>query len=99
MREEYYFKLCFLPDAWPVISTVVENKEYPVGWAYERRNSKGGRSFGFVGGHFHDNFGIRSFRQAVVNGILWTARVDIPENGAPISITLKDMELPPEVKK
>jgi type 1 glutamine amidotransferase len=97
LREEYYFKLCFLPEARPVMSTVIEGKEYPIGWVYERRN--GGRSFGFVGGHFHDNFGLREFRQAVVNGILWTAHVDVPEKGAPISITAKDMELPPEEPK
>ena len=99
LREEYYFDLCFLPQARPVLSTVIEGKEYPVGWVYERRGAKGGRSFGFVGGHFHDNFGIREFRQAVVNGILWTAHLDIPENGAPIRITPRDMELPPEEPK
>ena len=81
------------------MNTVIEGKDYPIGWVYERPHSKGGRSFGFVGGHFHDNFGIRAFRQAVVNGILWTAHIDIPEKGAPISITSKDMELPPEEPK
>jgi type 1 glutamine amidotransferase len=96
LREEFYFKLCFLPEARPVMSTNIEGKDYPIGWVYERRNAKDGRSFGFVGGHFHDNFGIRAFRQAVVNGILWTAHMDIPEKGAPIAITPKDMELPPE---
>jgi type 1 glutamine amidotransferase len=99
LREEYYFKLSFLPEAHPVMSTVIEGKEYPIGWVYERPHTKGGRSFGFVGGHFHDNFGIKEFRQAVVNGILWTAHVDVPENGAPISITPKDMELSPEEPK
>lgn len=99
LREEYYFKLCFLPQARPLMSTVIEGKSYPIGWVYERRNSNGGRSFGFVGGHFHNNFGIKAFRQAVVNGILWTAHIDIPQNGAPIAITSKDMELPPEPKK
>jgi type 1 glutamine amidotransferase len=96
LREEYYFRLCFLPGARPVMTTVIEGKEYPIGWAYERPHTKGGRSFGFVGGHFHDNFAIKPFRQAVVNGILWTAHMDIPETGAPISILPKDMELPPE---
>jgi type 1 glutamine amidotransferase len=99
LREEYYFKLCFLPEARPLMTTVVEGKAYPVGWVYERPNSHGGRSFGFVGGHFHENFGIKAFRQAVVNGILWTAHMDIPKNGAPISITPRDMELPPEKPK
>jgi type 1 glutamine amidotransferase len=99
LREEYYFKICFLPEARPVMNTVIEGKDYPIGWTYERPNSNGGRSFGFVGGHFHDNFGIKGFRQAVVNGILWTAHIDIPEKGAPISITAQDMELPPEAPK
>jgi type 1 glutamine amidotransferase len=99
LREEFYFKLCFLPDAKPVMTTVIEGITYPIGWVYDRPHSKSGRSFGFVGGHFHDNFGLREFRQAVVNGILWTAHVDIPEKGAPISIAAKDMELPPEQPK
>jgi type 1 glutamine amidotransferase len=99
LREEYYYRICFLPEARPVMTTVIEGKECPIGWVYERKNAKGGRSFGFVGGHFHDNFGITEFRQAVVNGILWTAHVDIPEKGAPISILPKDMELPPEAPK
>jgi type 1 glutamine amidotransferase len=99
LHEEYYFDLCFLPRARPIMSTAIEGKDYPIGWVYERRDANGGRSFGFVGGHFHDNFGITPFRQAVVNGILWTAHLDIPEKGAPIAITPKDMELPPEEPK
>jgi type 1 glutamine amidotransferase len=95
LREEYYFKLRFLPEAKPVMTTVIEGKDWPIGWVYERPDSNGGRSFGFVGGHFHENFGDKAFRQAVVNGILWTAHVDIPPEGAPISLTEKDMELPP----
>lgn len=97
LREEYYFQLRFLPEARPVINTVIEGKDYPVAWVYERPD--GGRSFGFVGGHFHDNFGEKAFRQAIVNGILWTAHREVPENGAPVSITAKDMELPPEAPK
>jgi Trehalose utilisation len=95
LREEYYFKLRFLPEARPVMTTVIEGADYPIAWVYERPQA-GGRSFGFVGGHFHDNFGIKAFRQAVVNGILWTAHVEVPENGAPISLTPRDLELPPE---
>ena len=71
--------------------------DYDIGWVYERPD--GGRSFGFVGGHFHANFGIKPFRQAVVNGILWTARLEVPEDGAPCAITPKDMELAPDPLK
>ena len=39
------------------------------------------------------------WHEAVVNGILWTAHMDIPEKGAPIAVTPKDMELPPEEPK
>ena len=85
LREEYYFKLRFLPEARPVMTTVIEGVEYPIGWVYARRGLEGGRSFGFVGGHFHDNFGIKAFRQAIVNGILWTAHIEVPANGAPIA--------------
>ncbi len=99
LREEYYFDLCFLPEARPLMSTVIKGKEYTIAWAYERHKPMPGRSFGFIGGHFHDNFGDRAFRQAIVNGILWTAHMDVPEKGAPISITAKDMELPPEEPK
>lgn len=81
------------------MSTVIEGQEYPIGWVYERRHAKGGRSFGFVGGHFHDYFGIRDFRQAVVNGILWTAHLDILEKGTPISLASKEIELPSDEPK
>ncbi len=100
LKEEFYFDLCFLPGAHPIMKTVIQGKDYPIGWVYERNKAKGGgRSFGFVGGHFHDNFGNDAFRQAVVNGILWTAHIDIPERGAPMSLTPRDMELPPEEPK
>jgi type 1 glutamine amidotransferase len=97
LREEYYIKLKFMPGARAILKAQVDKHEYPVAWVYERPD--GGRSFGFLGGHFHDNFGIRDFRLAIVNGILWTAHVEIPPEGAPVHITAKDMELPPDRRK
>jgi type 1 glutamine amidotransferase len=41
-----------------------------------------GRSFGTTLGHFHDNFANESFRRLIVNGILWSARIDVPPDGA-----------------
>lgn len=90
--EEFYLDLKFQPATTPVFAAVVEGKRHTIGWAYTRPG--GGRSFGFVGGHFHGNFGLKPFRQAIVNGILWTARQDIPADGAPCSITDEDMKLP-----
>jgi type 1 glutamine amidotransferase len=97
LREEYYIKLKFLPGAKPILSARIDKEEYPVAWVYDRPD--GGRSFGFLGGHFHDNFGLKDFRRAIVNGILWTARVEVPADGAPVTITAKDMELPPDTRK
>lgn len=97
LREEYYYKLKFLPEARPILKANVDKEDYPVAWVYDRPD--GGRSFGFVGGHFHDNFAKEEFRRAIVNGILWTARVEVPADGAPVEITAKDLELPPDTRK
>lgn len=97
LRDEFYIQLRFMPEARPVITVAIEGQDYPLGWVYERPG--GGRSFGFMGGHFHANFAETPFRQAIVNGILWTARRDVPMAGAPCAITPKDMELPPDTRK
>ncbi len=48
-------------------------------WAVERPD--GGRGVGFTGGHWHRNWAIDDFRRIVLNAILWTAKVDVPEGG------------------
>jgi type 1 glutamine amidotransferase len=53
-----------------------------VAWATERTD--GGRSFGFTGGHFHKNWADNNYRRLVLNAILWTAKVDVPQKGFPI---------------
>lgn len=93
--DEYYFNLRFAPDARPLVTVEFEGKPNVVAWTFERPDSKGGRSFGFDGGHYHKNFGDDRFRQLVVNGILWTAHREIPAEGAPAKIEPADLELPP----
>jgi len=94
MRDEYYIKLKYLDEAKPVVMAEVQGVDYPVGWVYERPD--GGRSFGYVCGHFHDCFRIPAFRRSVVNGILWAAGVEVPEGGAPVEASEADLELPPD---
>ena len=94
LRDEYYLDLKFLSAARPMITVEIDGKVFPVGWIYERAG--GGRSFGFVCGHFHDNFGIEAFRRAITNAILWTAHREVPAGGAPVEITAADLELPPD---
>ena len=98
LRDEYYLKLAFHPDAKPVLKIEVNNTPHTVAWVLERPKTKG-RSFGFVCGHFHANFGEPAFRRAIVNGILWTAQLEVPMEGAPVEITPQDMELPPDTRK
>jgi hypothetical protein len=52
-----------------------------VAWACERPD--GGRGFGFTGGHSHWSWGCDSFRTVVLNGIVWTAGIEVPKAGVP----------------
>lgn len=52
----------------------------------------GPRSFGFTGGHFHDNWQDDDFRRVVLNAIAWIARVEVPPGGV-ASDTPSDDEL------
>ncbi len=54
----------------------------------------GGRSFGTTLGHFHDNYERDDFRRMMINGILWTAGVDVPEHGANVEIDSTLLKLP-----
>ena len=95
LHEEYYLNMKFHPKSTPVIEVEIDGKRQVVAWVLERRG--GGRSFGTTLGHFHENFTIEAFRRAIVNGILWTARLEVPEGGAPCAIGEKARRLDPPV--
>jgi hypothetical protein len=62
-----------------------------VAWTYQRPD--GGRGFGFTGGHLHWNWGCNSFRTVALNGIVWTANIEIPAGGvASKTPTYEDLE-------
>jgi type 1 glutamine amidotransferase len=94
--DEFYFNIRLLPEAHTVVTATLKDrdgtqyKDQTIGWVYERKNSKGplgpGRSFGFTGGHYHVNFGIPEFRRLITNGILWTADIEVPQNGASVRL-------------
>jgi type 1 glutamine amidotransferase len=94
--DEFYFKMRLMPEAKPVLTATLkgyDKKEYKdetIGWVYERKGQKGelgdGRSFGFTGCHFHKNWDIAEFRRMIVNGILWTSGVEVPQDGAPVML-------------
>ena len=93
--DGYLFKLRFVPElrgVTPLLRTVSPKAasqeltdEAIVAWLYERPN--GGRSFTFTGTHLHASLAEEGYRRFLVNNILWTAGVEIPKSGAPVSLT------------
>jgi type 1 glutamine amidotransferase len=59
-------------------------------WAYQRPD--GARGFGFTGGHYHKNWANPNFRKVVLNAILWTAKVRVPQNGVDCEVTADDVQ-------
>lgn len=49
--------------------------------AWTRIDSGGRRGMGFTGGHFHTNWNDDAFRKLVLNGIAWTAGLNVPLEG------------------
>jgi type 1 glutamine amidotransferase len=97
-EDEWYFRIRFRPDdprVTPILSALLPpaapNREV-VAWATQRDD--GGRGFGFCGGHFYRNWNHRDLRQVIVNGILWTAKADIPRNGAKCDIPADELIVP-----
>jgi len=94
-RDEWYYKIRFrLGDSriTPILTTMLP-KDAPrrevIAWACQRAD--GGRGFGFTGGHYHRNWGMPDFRRMVVNAILWSAKVDVPQGGANCTLTPDDL--------
>jgi hypothetical protein len=59
-------------------------------WAVERPD--GGRGFGFTGAHFHRNWGDANFRKLALNAILWSAKLDVPPEGAETTVTAEELK-------
>jgi hypothetical protein len=68
-------------------------------WVFDRPD--GGRSFGFTGGHRHQNWGNDNFRKVVLNALLWIAKVEVPADGVESTVTPEDLtqNLDPKGKK
>jgi hypothetical protein len=71
--------------------------EAVVAWAYERPG--GGRAFTFTGCHLHASLAKEGYRRFLVNGILWSAGVDVPATGAPVALTEAELRQPLEARK
>ena len=103
--DEWYYNIRFVPDmkgVTPILKAVPpdntrrtaaakehQGREEILAWAFDRPT--GGRSFGFTGAHFHRNWGDDSFRRLVVNAILWTAKLNVPKDGAKVLLSPEDL--------
>jgi len=58
-------------------------KGIPQHMAWVCTRPDGGRGFGFTGGHWHYNWAHDQFRKSVLNGIVWIAKIEVPEGGVP----------------
>lgn len=98
--DGWLYKLRFVPEmkgVTPLLRTVspkapatpAASDESIVGWAYDR--PAGGRSFTFTGCHLHKSLAEEGYRRFLVNGILWTAGVEIPKSGAPVALSATEM--------
>ncbi|MGO8699164.1 MAG: family 16 glycoside hydrolase [Limisphaerales bacterium] len=82
----------------PAVREAVKNGEPQVlAWAFER--PFGGRGFGFTGAHYHKNWANDSFRKTALNGLLWIAGADVPDNGVECSVSSEELSANQDQKK
>lgn len=82
--DEHYYRLDQRKDIQPLLTVNIEGNDELVAWAFARPD--GGRSFGFVGLHFHANWQLPHYRRLVVQGVRWTLKLPIPESGVAVDI-------------
>jgi type 1 glutamine amidotransferase len=96
-EEEPYYNLVFLPPgrgpSVVPIATALIPPEVPrsetLAWTLER--SGGGLSFGVVLPHFFRDWESEDLRRLILNGIVWSAKLDVPAGG--VRTTLPDLSV------
>jgi hypothetical protein len=83
---------CAMPDSSRKTADAKANlgREEVVAWAYERPD--GGRSFGFTGCDLHANWAEPNQRRLLLNALLWTARLPVPEEGVASTVSTDDLK-------
>src|SRR5207245_1096311 len=62
-RAEFYYTLKCAKAETPLLNVTIDGEAHTVAWALERTG--GGRSFGFSGLHFHENWQLPEYRRLV----------------------------------
>lgn len=86
LREEFYYNLRLSTDAVPLAKVSDLKGRVPdgnvVAWTLSRSS---GRGFGTTCGHFYDNWRNPMFRKLMLNGLIWSAGVEVPPEGVETS--------------
>jgi hypothetical protein len=82
-REEYYFLQRLVendPRRTPLVTCDLDSatQKDVIGWSVQRDN---GRGIGFTGCHAHSMMMDEDFSRFVMNAVLWTAGITVPEEG------------------
>jgi len=94
VKDEFYYELKFIQpkgSITPVLQVTIDDRPQTVAWCWERPD--GGRSFGFSGLHFHENWGLPEYRRLVAQGVLWTLKLPVPEKGLAVPVAEDDLLL------
>jgi type 1 glutamine amidotransferase len=78
VRDEFYYRLKLVdaqPGVEPVMQALIDGQAETVAWAWQRPD--GGRSFGFSGLHFDDNWDLPQYQQLMARGVLWTLKLPL----------------------
>jgi type 1 glutamine amidotransferase len=96
VKDEFYYRLKFVKpegSVRPVLVVPIDGNKETVAWSWERPG--GGRSFGFSGLHFNDNWRLPEYRRLVAQAILWTLKMPIPRDGLSVDVAPEDLRIPP----
>lgn len=100
VRDEFYYRLKFVKsekEIQPLLRVTIDDQSEMVAWCWERPDR--GRSFGFSGLHYHDNWRLSEYRRLVSQGVLWTIKKPIPKDGLPVEVVEDDLKLPSTTSK
>lgn len=89
--DEIYYALDRVPGIQPLFTSRIDGKDEMAAWSWERPD--GGRSFGFVGLHFHANWQLAEYRRFVAQGVLWSLKLPIPSGGVSVDVGSEKLEL------
>ena len=95
LEDEFYYRLKFAKGGGvrPILRVPIDGNAETVAWAWERPD--GGRSFGYSGLHFHDNWKVPEYRRLMTQAVLWTTKLPVPPQGVRVELADADLRLPP----